>query len=206
MSIRTTIQRTTLILTVVGLVIVAWSGVASACGGFFCQNDPVDQTGERIVFTANDDETITTLIEILYQGSAEDFSWILPIPEAIDADALQVPEDGQLVFDELHQMTDVRFIAPEVPQCALDIQFATDEVAEASEDGGVEIFASGEVGPFGFDVIGSENSRSLAGWLARSHRRSRDANVARPIVTSLACRRSIVRSLARSTVDRPFSW
>ena len=165
MSIKAMVQRTTLILTVVGLVIVAWSGVASACGGFFCQNDPVDQTGERIVFTANDDETITTLIEILYQGSAEDFSWILPIPEAIDADALQVPEDGQLVFDELHQMTDVRFIAPEVPQCALDIQFATDEVAEAAEAGGVEISASGEVGPFGFDVIGSADPNALIDWL-----------------------------------------
>ena len=101
-------KKLTLSLALAALIIVAWSGVANACGGFFCQASPVDQTGERIVFTANDDETITTLIEILYQGSAEDFSWILPIPEAIDADALQVPENGDLIFDELHQMTDVQ--------------------------------------------------------------------------------------------------
>ena len=74
---------------------------AMACGGLFCQNNPVDQTGERIVFTVNDD-TITALIEIRYDGAAPDFSWILPIPEPIGADGLDVPDDGPQVFSDLH--------------------------------------------------------------------------------------------------------
>ena len=135
-----------------------------ACGGFFCQIDPVDQTGERIVFTVNDDGRITTLIEILYEGSAADFSWILPIPEAISADDLAVPEEGQEVFRELHRLTDVEIIAPPIPECA-EIVMEAMTVAADEPDSGVEIFASGEVGPFGFDVIGSEDPRALIDWL-----------------------------------------
>ena len=39
---------------------------ASACGGLFCQNNPVDQAAERIVFSVNPDGTVTSLIEIAY--------------------------------------------------------------------------------------------------------------------------------------------
>ena len=149
-------------LGVIGAALAMWSSAASACGGFFCQNTPVDQTGERIVFTVNPDETITTLIEILYQGEAEDFSWILPIPETITADALQVPEDGAAVFDELHQLTDVQVIAPPQPDCTADFAGAT---AESAADSGVDVFGSGEVGPFGFDIVGSESPDALVTWL-----------------------------------------
>ena len=161
-------KKLTLSLALAALIIVAWSGVANACGGFFCQASPVDQTGERIVFTANDDETITTLIEILYQGSAEDFSWILPIPEAIDADALQVPENGDLIFDELHQMTDVQLIAPDAPICgSVSENFSQVDSSGPVADfsGEVQVFSRGEVGPFGFDVIGSANPNALIDWL-----------------------------------------
>ena len=169
-------RKAAVFLTVVGAVIAGWASMAAACGGFFCQTNPVDQVGERIVFTANADGTITTLIEILYQGSAEDFSWILPIPEAIAAEDLQVPDDGQAVFDELHQLTDVRFRAPGLPECAQNFfgdEEAMEDEEEAMEDeeGGVEIFDSGQVGPFGFDIIGSSDSNALLDWLVENNYR-----------------------------------
>ena len=155
-----------------GLAIALLGGVISmvhvasvaACGGLFCQNDPVDQAGERIVFTVNGD-TVTSLIEIQYSGSADDFSWILPIPEAIGVDDVAVPDDGQEVFDALHAATDVRFIAPPVPECAEEVLMAASDDAGAAESDSVEVFASGEVGPFGFDVIGSSDPTALIGWL-----------------------------------------
>ena len=161
------LKKAILLVAIVGSIIGAWTGMAAACGGFFCQNDPVDQVGERIVFTQNPDDTITTLIEILYQGSAEDFSWILPIPAAIDADALAVPDDGARIFDELHRLTDVQFNPPLLPECAT--RFEEEEAMEDEESAvdalSVEVFASGEVGPFGFDVIGSEDRSALINWL-----------------------------------------
>ncbi|MFK7803349.1 MAG: DUF2330 domain-containing protein [Anaerolineae bacterium] len=142
------------------------TNTAEACGGLFCQNSPVDQAGERIVFTVNDDGTVTSLIEIQYTGSAPDFSWILPIPEAIAAEDLAVPEEGESVFDELHRLTDVRIIAPPVPECAQVVMMAEMVEEEAMEESdGVEVFASGEVGPFGFDVIGSSDPMALITWL-----------------------------------------
>lgn len=33
-------------------------GSALACGGLFCQNSPVDQNAERIIFTDNGDGTM----------------------------------------------------------------------------------------------------------------------------------------------------
>ena len=163
-------RRIRTLITIPLLALLGALGVVSpagACGGFFCQNSPVDQVAERIVFTVNDDDTITSLIEIAYQGEADDFSWILPIPEAIGADDLQVPDDGDLVFDELHALTDVQFIAPPVGRCAEILRMnavAEDSAAPTSE--GVEVFASGEVGPFGFDVIGSDSPTALTDWLS----------------------------------------
>lgn len=66
-----------------------WSAPASACGGFFCsQQQPVNQAAERIIFADNGDGTITAVIQIMYEGPAESFSWLLPIGS--------VPAEGQL--------------------------------------------------------------------------------------------------------------
>lgn len=159
-------MRTIRARIIIGLLFSAALGVvganaAAACGGFFCSNDPVDQVAERIVFTVNGDDTITSLIEISYQGEAADFSWVLPIPEPIAADDVAVPDGGPEVFAELHSLTDVRITGPD-SECPVenDVDFSL-----SAEDSGVEVFASGEVGPFGFDVIGSEDPNALVDWL-----------------------------------------
>ena len=65
---------------------------AHACGGLFCSGPPPDpfaplpvaQSGENIIFAVDKDAatgqgTVTAYIQILYQGTATDFSWVLPI-------------------------------------------------------------------------------------------------------------------------------
>src|SRR5688572_11582036 len=62
---------------------------AQACGGFFCsQQQPVNQAAERIIFADNGDGTITAVIQIMYEGPSENFSWLLPISN--------VPREGEL--------------------------------------------------------------------------------------------------------------
>ena len=151
------------------LAIVFWAGIAAtqsaqACGGFFCQNSPIDQNAERIIFTQNHDDTVSALIQIQYTGSAPDFSWILPLPEAIGAEAVEVPEDAMAAFQELEVATDPVFIRPPTPDCAVPPPMAL-AAAPAAASGAVEVFASGEVGPYGFDVIGSEDPDALVTWL-----------------------------------------
>ncbi len=52
---------------------------AAACGGFFCQRVPINQAAEQIIFR-QDGSQITAIVLIQYQGTAEDFSWIVPVP------------------------------------------------------------------------------------------------------------------------------
>lgn len=160
------------ILVVLAVAITSAASLAtldpvSACGGFFCTNSPVDQNAERIIFTQNKDGTISAYIQIQYTGSAEDFSWILPLPHPIGPEDIEVPEDAMAAFTELEVATDPVFIPPPMPQCATD-QLRAMPLAAVAEDATVQTFASGEVGPYGFDVIGSEDPDALINWL-REH-------------------------------------
>jgi len=60
---------------------------ARACGGFFCSSSqPVNQAAERIIFSENGDGTVTAVIQILYQGPSQNFSWLLPISTVPEGD------------------------------------------------------------------------------------------------------------------------
>src|SRR3954453_22793987 len=52
---------------------------AEGCGGFFCSQIPIDQSGERIVFGVHDG-AVEAHIQIQYQGAAKKFSWVVPMP------------------------------------------------------------------------------------------------------------------------------
>jgi len=122
-----------------------------ACGGFFCSSIPVEQRGEQIVFAYGPGDTVTAIIQIAYQGSAEDFAWVVPVtgqPEvALGPDA---------VFQNLRWRTDPQFWLnwqyDEESQCAT---WAMPEMAAAGggddADGGggqVVVLDKQVVGPF----------------------------------------------------------
>ncbi|MCI0710805.1 MAG: DUF2330 domain-containing protein [Chloroflexi bacterium] len=151
---------------VVLLVIVAgagsWLDTANACGGLFCQNIPVDQQAERIIFAVNDDATISAYVQINYTGSAPDFSWVVPVPSVPELDVAEVE-----TFDELTQLTRPRFIVPDMPDCAMVVMEADAEsvgVPSASSDD-VEVLAQGSVGPYDYSVITSPDPDALIIWL-----------------------------------------
>src|SRR6476469_2760449 len=61
--------------------LAAYTPRASACGCFAPPSTvtPVVQAGERILF-ARDGGTVTAYIQIQYQGSAQEFGWLVPLP------------------------------------------------------------------------------------------------------------------------------
>ena len=131
-----------MVLTAAGL---AAAPPAGACGGFFCVNTPVDQNAERIIFTQNGDGTVSAYVQIEYTGSAPDFSWILPLPEAIDAEAVEVPEDAMEAFRELERVTDPNIIPPPLPPgCVIQLAPIM-EPAVGSRSGGVRQRRGGAV-------------------------------------------------------------
>ena len=146
---------------------------AQACGGFFCQNVPVDQTGENIVFVA-DGTTVQAFVQVQYQGEATEFAWIIPTPS--------LPEVG-VSSDAIF-----RYFAQNYRRAAYqnttyhgtcgsycwDDQFAGSDASEqdtgstdieADTGGGVQIIEQGQTGPYDFAILRATDAQVLFDWL-----------------------------------------
>ncbi len=148
----------------IAFLTVSWTW---ACGGLFCQNVPVDQQAERIIFAVNDDGTISAYVQINYTGSAPDFSWVVPVPSVPQVDVAEIA-----TFDELSALTAPIFVPPLIPDCALVIM----PMAAMAEDGAVgesavEVLASGTAGPYAYDVITSPDPQAMVVWLRENNYR-----------------------------------
>jgi hypothetical protein len=143
-----------------------WASPAQACGGFFCsQAQPVNQAAERIIFSQNGDGTVTAVIQILYQGPSEHFSWLLPISSVPMGDDIAVASD--LAFVRLQQFTNPSYrLTTRVEGTCASRNFsgaggsattgasgAAAPTPQASEDSGVTVAASGVVGAFEWTAL-----------------------------------------------------
>jgi hypothetical protein len=145
----------------VGLVGLLSLSAVSACGGLFCQNVPVDQQAERIIFAVNPDSTITAYVQINYTGSAPDFSWVVPVPSVPKVDVAEIA-----TFDELSMLTSPVFIPPLMPECApIPVPMAAMQEGDSSSAGGVEVLASGTAGPYAYNVVTSIDPNAMIMWL-----------------------------------------
>ncbi|MEM7343818.1 MAG: DUF2330 domain-containing protein [Chloroflexota bacterium] len=146
---------------------------AGACGGLFCQNIPVDQAAERIIFTV-DPDTVSAYVQINFTGNAPDFAWVVPVPSVPEVDVAEVS-----AFNELQVATDPVFMVPPVPDCMFDDEFSffggamAPEPALESAAQDVTVYSSGEAGPYAFDVVGTEtgNVNALIDWLNENNYR-----------------------------------
>ena len=130
---------------------------AQACGGFFCNNTPVNQSGERVLF-AVDGDTVTAHIQIFYQGEAEKFAWLLPLPTR--PDKIGVGTDA--LFQQLEWRTRPQFNVEWAPgsECYWygnqmdDGDFAPSAGGEGSRNSdGVAVLAEDSVGPYDYVVL-----------------------------------------------------
>lgn len=131
---------------------------ALACGGLFTSGTPLDQNIERIIFAVAPGST-TVYEQINYSGSASDFAWVLPVPSVPKLDTAPVS-----TFRTLDQQTVPRFLAPTPPQCGLT-PLGPRPVGSGLPPGGVNVYGSGTVGPYAYDVIGSSDPAALTKWL-----------------------------------------
>ncbi len=146
-------------------LLVAVFSTVSACGGLFCQSTPVDQQAERIIFTVNDDGTISAYVQINYTGSAPDFSWVVPVPSVPQVDVAEIAS-----FDELSNLTTPIFMPPLAPAC-MAVPMSASGVDAAVQEGSVEVLASGTAGPYAYDVVTSPDPNELITWLRTNNYR-----------------------------------
>lgn len=148
---------------------------ARACGGFFCGQQPVDQTAERIVFRLNGDGTTDMIVQISYSGTAEDFAWILPTASVPTLESLGT--FPQLALNGLDTQTAPRFIPPD--DCFNNFLRSASGVPNAEVDDStmdVNVLLRAEVGPYDVAVVNSEDPNALVAWL-----RANDFRVTSPM-------------------------
>jgi MYXO-CTERM domain-containing protein len=156
---------------------LALPNTASACGGFFCNPDePVDQAGEDILFAVDPaNETVTVHVQIQYQGPAEEFAWVVPVPAAPEIDL-----STDALFDALRSRGatfNMNYTTDGV--CAYDgwsgsstgsstssaSSGAWDYSSGAYAPAGVTIVSTGRVGPYETVVLAATDSVALTQWL-----------------------------------------
>jgi hypothetical protein len=148
------------VLAGIGLLLSAGAQRAQACGGLFCDSaQPVNQAAERIVFVENGDGTVTAVIEIQYEGPAERFSWVLPVPGIP-----RISVSSTAALDRLQSATNPRYVLQTTfedgcaPPPALGVVPGGGAgtggfSAPRDDDSGVIVVAAGTVGPFDYEVI-----------------------------------------------------
>src|SRR5688572_12793388 len=111
---RTPMRSLSLAFSAVGLAALLDSSPASACGGFFCGAQPVDQTAERILFEVGPD-SVTMTTQISFSGRAEDFAWVLPLRDVPEPSSLAVFSQRALVA--LDAQSGPTFSYPQDQEC-----------------------------------------------------------------------------------------
>lgn len=154
---------------------------AEACGGFFCGQVPVDQSGEHLLFSVEEDasgqRTIVAQIQVQYMGPAEEFAWILPLP----SNPLEITTGSNAVFTALRQTTEPQFSVnwlPDSGTCREDERgfavpgavsdgddFAGDGDADADGEPAVRVLQQSAVGPYESVVVESDDAQALITWL-----------------------------------------
>ena len=137
---------------------------ALACGGFYTGDTPIYQNTERLIFAVAPGST-TLYEQISYSGDPKNFAWVLPVPSVPKLETTSID-----LFRNLDQATAPRFYGPTPPPCGL-APLGGRGVGSGAPAGGssVQVYGSGQVGPFAYDVIGSSDPNAAKQWLVSHH-------------------------------------
>jgi MYXO-CTERM domain-containing protein len=172
------LERTTKMFKPITLAALATLAptAAYACGGFFCNNDPMDQAGEQIAFGVDSEAgTITMHTRIFYEGTAQEFAWVVPVPENpelfLSTDQLftQLGWQTQPQFwMEYHFDDDCAdggyYYGPESSEDDSDGALA-DADTGAGGNSGVVVVSEQQVGAYDTVVLKATDTESLVVWL-----------------------------------------
>lgn len=141
-----------------GLLLIP--GQVQACGGIFPITQTISQDVQRIIFAVKPGQ-VTLYEQIGYEGEASDFAWVLPVPVVP-----KVETALSTLFGYLDSYTSPRFIPPQPPPCGLQpLDSGNKSGAPPTGGAGVNVYSSGTVGPFAYDVVDSKEASAITNWL-----------------------------------------
>ena len=153
------------LVTVLGTVVAPRS--ADACGCFAAPPAfPVIQAGEKILF-ARKGRNVVAHIQIQYEGEADEFGWLIPVPSVPDVRA-----GAEEIFAQLEATTSPGFVYAQLPSscgggfgCGSE-DFASGVVPNSLPDqpSSVVVLQS-SAGPFDFAVVRADSKTPMLDWL-----------------------------------------
>ena len=156
----------------------------NGCGGFFCQpSSPVLQAGENIAFgvkqNGENKVDVTMVVQINYQGPADGFGWLLPVPTKPELDV-----GSDILFTALFDASRPNFDFTiddsrsttcntddfDLPCSGLNIPTAEFESPREDDPEEAEVVDAGTVGPFEFVTLKAADDRpeSIFEWLGEN--------------------------------------
>lgn len=145
--------------SLIALSFYLYPSAADACGGLFCSaSAPVNQAAERIIFSKNDDGTVTAVVQIQYEGPSEEFAWVLPVPGIPD---VKVSSDAaftrlQLASNPRYTLnTEIEGECSDGDQVTLNGNRGSSGAGGGGGSGGepVVVLDQGNVGPYDYVVV-----------------------------------------------------
>ena len=153
------------------IFIILLSGNVFADGCFFrAKEEQVGNSAESpnqralIVFDKNRE---TLVVQVKYQGDAEKFSWVLPVPSIPEENSITTVSDS--IFTHLHDRTQPKlyiYSTRNYGKGSMDAGSNSD--AEIYQETGVNVWENLQVGPYKIAVISSSTSQALINWLAEN--------------------------------------
>lgn len=155
------------VAVLIGGATLLWTAPALACGGTFCDGGPlampVDQTGENILFVV-EDGMVEAHIQIQYEGDAERFAWVLPLPA--------IPEALRVGSEPLFR----NLLNGSVPSYGYATLCGGRTIAAVNGGGGIEVDPSAQrptplvvvtkvVGAFEVSILQGGTAQEVINWL-----------------------------------------
>lgn len=149
-------RRGIMLLSLGAMLLMVAIPPATSDGGFFWPGEfGVYQNAERVIFTVNGDGTITVVLGISFEGEAEEFSWVYPVPS--------VPKLGVAETESLEILD-----AATTPEIRFKTYYCEHLRATGGGGGGggPDMLAAGGIGPYDYVVLGGgDDPEALVTWL-----------------------------------------
>jgi hypothetical protein len=144
---------------------------ANACGCFAPPDPsvPIVQAGEQIVFAMSNGH-VTAHIQIQYQGKADDFGWLLPLP-SVPTMKLGVDE----LFVQLISATQPKYRLNQVTgdQCTFGKSGLRGPLAQNAAGGDTSapspLVLQASIGPYNYAVLKADSMDAMFQWLTNNH-------------------------------------
>ncbi len=128
--------------------------ISLADGGLFTQLYRDIYEPNQLAMIVFDDMVEKIIFQIDYEGDAEDFAWVVPVPGY--PKLFSVEDD---IFYELHELT------KPTPPSNFGCGWGTGPSLPGSEDEGVHVWEENQVGIYYTTTLSATDPNSLVGWL-----------------------------------------